>query len=256
MSYVISCRPGVYGDFERALELLPDAGITHVEIDNASADDLADRNTIVQKHGLTAATAATNVNISEREAVEQYLRFMQTAVDAGIPKIFTSIKGDIEEPVDSLMSRLRDICAEAGKLSILITMETHPPFAQNADNALEVMETVDSPALLMNFDTANIHYYSEEATDSVLELKKVVHKTGSVHLKDTQGGYHSAEFPVIGQGVVDFPEVFRICGNAGLTGPFTLELEGPVVKETEKRPEARHELVKASMDYLRTIGAA
>ena len=253
MTFVISCRPGFYCGFERALELLPDAGITHVELDNASADTLAEKVAIVKKSGLTIATGGTAVNISKPQSIEDYSRYMQGCADAGILKIFTSIQGDRDEGMDALMARLRDVCAEAETLGLTITMETHPPFAQNGDNAMEVIEAIDSAALTMNFDTANIHYHNENLRNEVDELRKVVTRVGSVHLKDTCGGYHSGEFPVIGQGIVDYPEVFRLCAQVGLEGPYTLELEGDIVGKTEKTPEARHEVVKACTDYLRSI---
>jgi len=104
-----------------------------------------------------------------------------------------------------------------------------------------------------NFDTANIYYYNE-GTDSVTELAKALEHVASVHLKDTDGLPKSLNFPVLGQGVVDFPEVFRLLGERGFTGPYTLELEGDLM--TGKDLAARHQIVVACMDYLRSIGAA
>ena len=55
----------------------------------------------------------------------------------------------------------------------------------------------------------------------------------------------------VGTGIVDFPEVFRIFGEYGFTGPYTLELEGSEKRTLEE--QLKH--VADSVEYLRGIGA-
>jgi sugar phosphate isomerase/epimerase len=76
---------------------------------------------------------------------------------------------------------------------------------------------------------------------------------GSVHLKDTDGGFHSPNFPRIGTGVVDFPGVFEILGRQKFTGPYTLELEGPIVSALDV--PGRVGFLRDCMAYLRSIKA-
>ncbi|GAG25106.1 unnamed protein product, partial [marine sediment metagenome] len=76
----------------------------------------------------------------------------------------------------------------------------------------------------------------------------------SVHLKESaKGEPEDDDFPVLGTGIVDFPEVFRVLGERGFTGPYTLELEGPLVAGLPV--EERTGKVKACVDYLKSIGA-
>ena len=53
--------------------------------------------------------------------------------------------------------------------------------------------------------------------------------------------------------MVDFPAVFRILGKQGFTGPYTLEIEGSMLPD--QTPEARLNHARASLEYLRSIGA-
>ena len=78
-------------------------------------------------------------------------------------------------------------------------------------------------------------------------MKKVVKYVGSVHLKDTDGTPRSFAFPPLGDGVVDFQEVFRMLNEVGFYGPFTFELE------STKRGNMAAALEK-SVNYLRRTG--
>src|SRR5207302_1865217 len=101
----------------------------------------------------------------------------------------------------------------------------HPDLAHNGEVALGTMRAIDHPNVRINYDTGNVYYYNE-GVDGVAELRKILEYVGAVHLKDTSGGYRAWNFPALGQGVVNFPEIFRLLNGRGFYGPFTMELEG------------------------------
>ena len=251
MKHVISCRDSVYGKRDDAFRLLPDAGITHVELERIEPDDLEEVQTLAGRHGIEISTVGSGVDLSNDDSIAAYNQLIDAVARVGIKKLFTSISAKGDEESEVHMDRLREIVGRAAGLDTVICMETHPPFGRNADIALKTIREINSPALRMNFDTANIYYYNRN-TDAVSELKKVVHLVASVHLKDTDGGYRSSNFPIIGRGVVDFPGIFRLCDEVDLRGPFTIELEGPVTHE--KSVQEKHEAVKTCMTYLQSIG--
>ena len=77
----------------------------------------------------------------------------------------------------------------------------------------------------------------------------------SVHLKESARGEPlSFDFPALGEGIVDFPEVFRLLGERGFRGPYTMELEGPLVDGLPT--DERSARIKVCLDYLARIGAA
>jgi len=116
--------------------------------------------------------------------------------------------------------------------------------------ALTTMHAVGHPRVRVNFDTANVLYYNTGRT-TIGELEKIAGFVASVHLKDSTGAFRTDVFPTLGTGIVDFPEVFRILGARGFTGPFTLDLEGPEKRTREE--QLRH--VAESVEHLRRIGA-
>lgn len=252
MSNFVSCRHSVYGCDEQAFTLLPQVGIRHLEIGIPDGNDFGPVKAVVDRYGMVIATAATSLGLESEEKVQAFLPVIDAVARIGTKKIFVSVGGSDKVDRKELISRLRGVAEKSKEAGVVLCMETHPPFGTNGDEAKRTIEEVASAGLRFNFDTANIYYYNQ-GTDSVTELKKVASYVSSVHLKDTDGGYHSSNFPVLGQGVVEYPKVFEILGELGFEGPYTLELEGPLTDK--KSIDEIHQSVSGCMQYLKSIKA-
>jgi L-ribulose-5-phosphate 3-epimerase len=88
---------------------------------------------------------------------------------------------------------------------------------------LPLIEKIGRDSIKINYDTANVVYYSGD--DAVDDLPRVVDEVVHVHLKDTSGGKGVWDFGAIGSGRVDFGGVVRILEDAGYEGPYSVELE-------------------------------
>lgn len=246
-----SVREPVYRGWENAVKLLPETSIDGFEVSVRPADELADIVAALRDAGIEPKTAAGGVKLNDDASLANYVGALDALKELEIPIFFTSASG--EDDFDAAMDLLRDLAEKAAARDVVISLETHPPYCENADRMLATMEAVDHPNLRVNFDTANIFYYNE-GLDSADELERVTDYVASVHLKDTDGGFKSGNFPVLGEGVVDFERIFATLEEAGFEGPLTLELEGELVRDLDV--EGRHLAVKDCMDYLRSIGAA
>ncbi len=252
MSRKFSCREPVYIGWENAVKLLPDAGIHGFEVSARPLEDLKTVAAAAADNGVELMTMAGGVKLDDEDSIAAYIAQIDACAQVGIPIFFTSASGT-ERERDYYMGRLRELAEEAAAKGVVISLETHPPFCQNADGMLATVNEVGHPNLGINLDTANIFYYNE-GLDSADELERVIDHVVSLHLKDTDGGFQSPNFPVLGEGVVRFERIFEILDDAGFDGPMALELEGPVM--AGKDNDARHEDVKACMAYLRSIGVA
>ncbi|NQT81779.1 sugar phosphate isomerase/epimerase, partial [bacterium] len=99
--------------------------------------------------------------------------------------------------------------------------------------------------------TGNIHYYNK-GTDAPTELRKIIDYVATVEVKDHNGEYKTWNFPALGQGVVDIPEVLRILKEHGYTGPITMEIEG--VKGVEWDEAETKKNIADSAAYIRSLG--
>ncbi|MBN2448784.1 MAG: sugar phosphate isomerase/epimerase [Lentisphaeria bacterium] len=253
METIISCRTGVFGSVENACRVLPTAGVRHAEVPPPRDGDYAALGRVAADHGITIASLATPLDLQSDTTVEAFLRVLDGAAQLGVGRTFVSAKAGADTPREQVVRRLQRLAEAAAQRGVTMCMETHPPLGTNGDTALRTLSEVDRPGLRFNFDTANIYYYNE-GTDTVSELRKVAHLVGSVHIKDTDGGFRSGRFPPLGQGVVDFPGVFRLLGRVGFRGPYTLEIEGNLVSPLDAA--GRLAFLVSCMEYLRRIGAA
>ena len=239
MKNVLSSRSGSYGVLERL-------DIKGVEIGPPDPADAARLKAELARHGLRAMTVAGDIDLVDEKGVDRFDTLIRGAINMDAKLIYASAHADKDLPRETAYRRLRTAGDNAAAHGIKICLETHPILCHNGDEALRTIEGTAHDNVRVNFDTANIYYYNENV-DAVEELKKVVTYVGSVHLKDTDGKMDSGNFPPLGDGVVDFPEIFRLLNEVGFHGPFTFELEATTADEL---PAA----LEKSVNYLRRTG--
>ena len=151
------------------------------------------------------------------------------------------------------IAHLRRIGDAAREEGLIVALETHKGPTQNAAAMLALMDALDHPNVLLNFDTGNIGYYNQ-GVDPVDELEKVKHLVRNVHLKDSRGGFEDWYFPAIGDGgSVNFARVREVLDGVGFAGPYTIEIEG-ILGEPEPGLDGRVERVARSARHLATRG--
>jgi sugar phosphate isomerase/epimerase len=251
MPNIIACRVASYGKFQdRAWSHLPEIGVTNVEVpvpEPGQQDELRKR---LADHGLTATSFQAKCDITQDDAVDVMQPQIAACAAFAVRICFVSIKaGDTDRSI--VWDRLRAIGDVARDLGVVVVMETHPDLITNGQVAAETMAAINHPNVKVNYDTANVHFYNENVS-STDELAKIIDHVAAVHLKDTNGQYKTWHFPVLGAGVVDFPQIFKMLADKGFKGPCTMELEG--IEGVEMNEVERLKYIADSVDYLRRIG--
>ena len=251
MGNIIACNLGSYGRYRaRAYEHLRAIGLTNVEIAVPAPESAGALLAELEPYGLKATTVMGRCDLSDPACAELLKPQAAAARMLGARIIFLSVKAG-EMPKAQAYERLHAAGDAVAAEGCTLAVETHPDLAHNGTVALETVRGVNHPNVRINFDTGNVYYYNE-GTTAVAELKKIAPYVASVHLKDTNGGFKTHYFPTLGQGVVDYPEVFALLNAAGMHGPFTMELEGMGgVTLTEEQQLA---MVADSFAYLKGIG--
>ena len=251
MKNIIACNLGSYRQFgANAYSHLAEIGLTNVEIGVPSSDSIDTVQEGLKTHGLTATSLLGSCNVQSETVVEDFQTTLNIANEMGVKIIFVSVHAG-EADRNAVYDRLRAIGENAAPLGVKVCLETHPDMAHNGDIALETMKAVDHPNIRINFDTGNVYYYNHDVT-AVKEVQKIIEYVGAVHLKDTNGGYRTWNFPTLGEGVVDYKTVFQTLNDADFYGPFTMELEGI---EGENLDEAGVKArVADSLQHLKDIG--
>jgi len=254
MENIIACNLGSYrGHFsqEEMYTHLAKIGLTNVEIPPPEPKQIQ----IVQKtladYGLTATTLQANHDVKSDSFVSDFETTLKTAQMMDVSRIFLSAhSGQIEKKI--IYDRLRELGQKAQAMSITICLETHPDLANNGGVALETMQAINHPNIGINFDTANVHYHTDRVIDTVEEAQKILNYVKAVHLKDTVGGYHNWNFPILGQGIVDFKGIFDLLNSVDFNGPYTMELEGVEGEKLDRDGILVH--IESSYQHLKDIG--
>lgn len=251
MANVIACRILSYGKYQhRAWTHLPQIGIRNVEMPIPPSEQKADTKKKLADNGLRVTTLQSLCDVTLPNAVDLMRPQLEDCVEFGAKYCFLSAKAkDTDRAV--IYNRLRQIGDAARSLGVTVVLETHPDLVTNGDVGRQTMQAVDHPNVCINFDTANLYFYNHDVT-AVGELAKVIDYVASVHLKESTGKFEEWVFPVLGTGVVDFPEIFRMLNARGFSGPCTMELEGTKGVEFDEAGQLKY--IADSADYLRRIG--
>jgi len=247
---LLALRMRTPSEYVVPMERVAKLGVEGVEIfwpDGASAEEVRG---MVEPYGMRVSSITVKSKLTDGGYLEPYVAGAEQAAAVGANVIFTSLKRE-GMPLDEAAVRLRRIGDAVAEHDVRIALETHPDLCENGDHALATMAQVNHPNVGVNFDTANIYYYNE-GVSTMSELRKIIDHVVSVHLKDSTGGFKSPEFPVFGEGVVDFPGVFALLNERGFHGPFTMELEGRLT--SRDNAEEQLSIIDRCVEHLRGIG--
>lgn len=248
----LACRPASFGPAaDRAFAVLQALGVRSVEISLPPTIGAAEVRRRLEQHGLRASSVQIPLDLADPELEEHAAGLARRAVDEfGTGLLFTSVKTD-GRPKDASYAALRRAGDGAGRQGATLLLETHPDLCTNGTVAAETMRAVDHPHVRLNWDPANCEYYNQ-AADGRAQFDQALPWIGSIHLKDTTGGYQEWAFCTLGQGVVDFPHMLGRLAAQGFSGPCTMEIEG--IRGEQLSAEGHIQRVRDSVAYLRSLG--
>jgi Xylose isomerase-like TIM barrel. len=132
---------------------------------------------------------------------------------------------------------------------MVLCLETHGKHA-TGKQLKTIVELVDSPRVVINYDTANVIFYGNVNLEE--DLESCIDRIGYIHLKDKAGAYNEWNFPAIGKGQIDFKMVVDKLEKANNNCPLSIEIE--FTKEGAKDLEEVNQAVKDSYEYLKYLG--
>ncbi len=240
-----------YGKYEESAPAhLKSLGVRYIEIPAPLPYEVEAIQEKYAAYDLRPIMLTGRADLASPRCVEELAE--QTAIcrRMGVRYLFLSAKsqGAGREVACQRLWKAGDVARANG---VTIVLEMHPDLLTNGDMARATMQRIRHPNVRVNFDTGNIYYYNQ-GRDAVTELEKIAEYVESVHLKDTDGGFESWNFPALGKGVVDFKAVVRTLNQRSFTGPFIVEIEG--VKGQAWTEAETLQAVADSVAHLRSFG--
>lgn len=233
----------------RYVELSAVPGWTeHVDLSTPPADVRRQ----LESYGLEAVSLSGHSDLTTPDGLEHGLRAVRWAADYGLGIVNSAVGGhqSADENESAFLANVGALADAAEAVGVVVALEIHGDIMASSDVTIPLMEKIGRESIKVNYDTANVEYYSGEL--AVDDLPKITPYLAHVHLKDTTGGKGNWNFPACGDGHVDFARVLAILRDAGYASPLSVEVEfqgepwPPLADVTEA--------MRRSYQHLRSLG--
>lgn len=177
------------------------------------------------------------------------------AARLGVPLFNIACGPGIDAAVASPL--LCDVGLYAQQKGVRLALETWGGLTRDADVCLRTLREAAPADIGINVDTGNVLLGNPDMPADALpdEIRKIGKRLAYVHLKDVRR--KPGETPattILGQGEIDFKNVFAACHELRFYGPFGLDLETTTALQAHD-PHAHHQALLDSLAHLRAIGA-
>ena len=247
---------------ERALEGLSRVGFTQIELlaasewkphydpSTASPQDRARLITSLERYGLRIASISGHSNLASDGGLQKFRARLEFAVSLGVRIVNTGV-GDLssEERRQQFHKNIREVAAWASGMGVTVALEPHGAWAPSGRVLAQIIREMGAPSIRINYDTANVIYYSGEHPEE--DLPSAVDLVAHVHMKDKIGGKMEWNFPAVGKGEVNFPRILTVLEQGNYGGPFSIEIE--LTPETERNADLIDQAFRDSLAYLRSL---
>jgi len=189
----------------------------------------------------------TEVDFGRRKTrrIEDIKALMDYAVGIGTKVVITETGGHAEKPEQwtPLLEIVFDLVEYAEKIGAILAIENAPHFLVNdVDDLLRLMNEIDSKALRINFDPANLNLAPPGVWDIPEAIKKLRNYICLVHTKDSvYGGSRWGKQPdgtwdirPVGRGKVPWKECLSALEEIGYKGHLIMEYEEAPKGEAER----------------------
>lgn len=175
--------------------------------------------------GLKPSALSGHSDLTTKPGVEDGKKAVDLCVRFEIAILNTAIGGHYSEDEDksAFMGNIYELADYAAARGVKIGLEIHGDIMANAKLSIPLIEEINRPNVLINYDTANCEFYGDTA--AVDEMAVVAPYLVHVHLKDKIGPKRVWDFPAVGEGHVAFNRVLEILADKKYTGPFGVEIE-------------------------------
>ncbi len=213
---------GLAGAGYRAVELTAVPGATeHVDVHGDPAAVRAQ----LERFGLEAVSISGHSDLTTPEGLDHGLAAVRWSERYGLTIVNTAIGGHahVEESEEAFLRNIGPLADAAQAAGVTLALEIHGDLMASGERSIPLLDRIGHPAVKVNYDTANVEYYSGVRAED--DLAAIADRVAHVHLKDMRGGKGEWDFPALGEGHVDFGRVLDVLSGAGYDGPYAVEIE-------------------------------
>jgi len=236
------------------MELTATLGWTEHVFPNQSFERLLEVQDMLKKYDIIPFAMSGHTNLMDTARIGDFVKNIRLAHFFGCKYIVSSIgeahlKDNAVASNDVVAKHVKDLVPYLEEYDMILVLEVHGDHGTGCI-LKEIVELVGSDRVMVNYDTANAIFYG--GVDIYDDFAKCIDKVRYLHLKDKRGEQKVWDFPALGKGYVDFPNIFAQLNKAGNNSPFSIEIE--FTPDGAGSLANVDQAVKDSADYLRSQG--
>lgn len=274
----LACMSWIYmkHPFERALESIAATGYKYVSFGlphegkpafEDGVEGEAERiSGLLRKYGLKPVSLVSTNVLAPSLPIEKAIERLDFAQAIGVDELLslgtTSYTRFPDEPKseeemkplnEAFAEKYRRIGEEAGKRGIVVSIKPHTGNTATASVMADTLRTIGSPYVVGSYDPGNVRFY--EGIEPHEDFPAIASQTVSIVAKDHSGKRAAMDFPIPGEGDVDFATLFSTLRAVNFTGPVIVErLDGVNGAYSANSPiEVLDERVKAARINLERL---
>jgi L-ribulose-5-phosphate 3-epimerase len=196
----------------------------HVPLEGSEAD-YREIKAKLAHWGLTPSALSGHSDLTTKPGLVDGKKAVDLCTKFEIPILNTAVGGHAsqDESKSAFMDNIFELADYAAAHGIQIGLEIHGDIMASAKLSIPLLEEINRPNVMINYDTANCEFYGEVAAAD--EMAFVAPYLVHVHLKDKRGMGRVWDFPAVGEGHVAFNRVLETLEAKGYKHPFGVEIE-------------------------------
>lgn len=241
----------------RFMEIAAVRGYTeHARADMSDAE-IAALLDLLADHDITLLGMCGHSNIVTEEGRAQFRENLALASRLGVSYIVTGTgethdDDHVIEDDTELVGIFRGLASDAAAYGLTVAIETHGNNYGTGAGIKSLIGKVGADNLRINYDTGNVIFYGDARPEE--DLVECASSVVALHLKDKAGLPKEWNFPAIGEGNIDFENIFRTLIAAQSTAPLSIEIE--FTPEGPGSVEAVHAALARSAQTTRALKAS
>ena len=126
-----------------------------------------------------------------------------------------------EEAHRAFLADMKEAGPYAERMGVVVALKPHTGNTATARHLAALLPEIDCSAVQACYDPGNVHFYEGISPEEDFPL--IAERTYEIVAKDHRGPRAEPDFPLPGEGDVDFARIFAAAGQAGFDGPVVVE---------------------------------
>ena len=122
---------------------------------------------------------------------------------------------------EAYIADMKEAGTHAQNQNIILAPKPHTGNTATAKHLARLLPEIDRPSVRACYDPGNVHYYEGISPED--DFPHIAAQTCKIIAKDHIGPKAENNFPIPGEGDVDFERIFATAFEAGFDGPVVVE---------------------------------